>query len=225
MKAIELHAVDFSYGRPGQGVQGAKALDAVTLTVDKGEFVTLLGGSGSGKSTLLKLCNALLLPTAGTVRVNGMATDDAASLWEIRRIAGMIFQNPGDQIIGATVAEDVAFGPENLGLLPADIRSRVAAALLAVEMAEFADCATNTLSCAQKQRVALAGILAMQPECLLVDAAAAPLDPDDRQEFLSLLRHLNRTKGIAVLQATRNSEEAVFADRIIILAAGAAVPC
>ena len=225
MNAIELHAVDYSYGLPGQAAQGAKVLDAVSLTVDKGEFVTLLGESGSGKSTLLKLCNALLLPTAGTVRINGMATDDAASLWEIRRIAGMIFQNPGDQIIGATVAEDVAFGPENLGLLPEEIRSRVAAALLAVEMTEFADSATQFLSTSRKMRLALAGILAMQPECILVDAAVTLLDPDDRLEFLSLLRQINRTEGITVVQATRNSEEAVFADRIISLAARAAVPC
>lgn len=225
MNAIELNSVDYSYDRPGLTVQGAKALNAVTLTVEQGEFVTLLGSSGSGKTTLLKLCNGLLLPTAGAVRIAGMATHDDDRLWEIRRSAGMIFQNPDDQIIGATVAEDVAFGPENLGLSPLEIRNRVTAALLAVGMAEFDDCATCSLSIAQKLRVALAGVLAMQPKCILADDAAALLDPDDRLVFLSLLHQINRTEGITVLQATRNCEEAVFADRIVILAAGVAGPC
>lgn len=225
MNIIEFQAVDYYFGSPGQAAQGDKALNAVSLTVGKGEFVTLLGGSGSGKSTLLKLCNALLLPTAGTIRIAGMATDDTASLWEVRRIAGMVFPNSDDQIIGATVAEDVAFGPENLGLAPPIIETRVAAALQAVELTDLAESATHLLSRAQKLRVVLAGILAMQPGCILLDDAVALLEPSERVEFLSLLLGINRTEGVAVVQATCNSEEAAFADRIIVLAEGGAISC
>lgn len=212
--------MDFSHDRPDRATDGARALDAITLSIAKGEFVTLLGNSGSGKSTLLKLCNALFLPTSGAVRVQGLDTRDAAQLREIRRMSGMIFQDPGSQIIGATVAEDVAFGPENLGLLPQDIRNRVNVALLTVGMVDHADSAIHFLSSAQKLRVALAGILAMRPACILFDDAAALLELAERREFMSLLRRVNRENGITVVQATRNSGEATTADRVIVLAKG-----
>lgn len=222
MTAIKLQAVSFSYG-PARGADSTpktKALDQLTLSINKGEYVVVLGRSGSGKSTLLKLCNALLLPTDGAVFIEGVATRDEAQLWEIRRMAGMIFPDPDSQILGATVAEDVAFGPENLGLSPQEIRNRVAAALLAVGMADLADRATHLLSNTQKLRVALAGILAMQPECILVDDATSLLDSNDRREFLQLLRGINRKNDITVVHATRNSEEATAADRTIVLADG-----
>lgn len=193
------------------------ALDHINLSISKGSFVALLGRNGSGKSTLAKLFNALLLPTSGVVRIQGIDTRDDAQLWELRRTSGMIFQDPDSQIIGSTVAEDIAFGPENLRLPPLVIQSRVHDALESVGMAECADSATHLLSAAQKLRVSLAAVLAMKPECILLDEADALLDPADRKELMALLRSFSRERGITVVHATHDMEEAARADRIVVL--------
>ena len=219
VKTIEIDVVDFSYDHANT-INGAKAVDSITLSIAKGDFVVLAGRNGSGKSTLAKLCNALLQPGSGVVRVEGIDTRDRAGLREIRRRSGMIFQDPDSQIIGTTVAEDVAFGPENLGLDPQEIRKRVTEALRAVDLERHADRATHLLTAAQKLRLSLAGVLAMQPDCLLLDEAGAMLDPADRLEAMTLLRRLNREKGITVLQVTHSMEEAAAADRIILLEDG-----
>jgi len=220
MNAIEFHAVDFSYARPAQTQKGCKALDGITLKIAQGDFVALLGRNGSGKSTLMKLFNALLLPSLGSVCIQGIDTREEAQLWEIRRMSGMMFQDPDSQIIGTTVAEDIAFGPENLGLPPHVIQNRVQDALMAVDMGEHAESATHLLSNVQKLRVSLAGILAMQPACILFDEADAMLDPTDRKELMTLLRRFSRERGITVVHVTHDMEEAAHADRIIVLDGG-----
>jgi len=220
MNAIEIHEVDFSYGQSSLAADGAKALNGITLGIAQGEFVALSGRNGSGKSTFLKLCKALLLPSAGVVSVQGIDTSDAAQLWEIRRRSGMIFQDPDSQIIGTTVTEDVAFGPENLGLPPHVIRERVQDALQALGLQDLAYAETHLLSGSQKFRLALAGLVAMQPDCLLIDEAASAPDPRDRKEIMTLLRTLNRERGITVVHVTRDVEEIATADRVIILDRG-----
>lgn len=222
-KIIETQAVEFSYAvgkRPGSG---AKALDGITLSIGKGDFVAVLGRNGSGKSTFAKLLNALLLPTKGVVRINGIDTRDEARIWDVRRISGMVFQDPDNQIIGTTVEEDIAFGPENLGLSPEVTGRRVRDAMQAVAMAEYADSAPHLLSGGEKQRVSLAGILAMKPECIILDEATAMLDPAGRKDIMALVRRLNREEGITVLHVTHHMEEAGLADRIIVLDAGRVV--
>lgn len=220
MNPITLHSVGFSYESGTHAANGPAALDQINLSISKGSFVAVLGRNGSGKSTLVRLFNALLLPTNGTVCIRGIDTGDATHLWEIRRMAGMIFQDPDSQIIGTTVAEDVAFGPENLGLSPLVIQSRVQDALQAVSMAEYADSAAHLLSNVQKLRVSLAGVMAMHPECILLDEADAMLDPTDRKELMSLLRSYSRERGITVVHVTHDMEEAERADRIIVLDGG-----
>lgn len=223
MTAIIIDTVNFSYGLANKAAEGDKVLGEITLGISKGEFVAVLGRNGSGKSTLVKLCNALLLPTDGVVRIGGIDTRDEARLWEVRRRAGMLFQDPDSQIIGTTVAEDVAFGPENLGLPPRVIEERVHDALQAVAMLDHAGSATHMLTASRKIRVSLAGLLAMQPECILLDEADAMLDPADRQEVLALLRGLNREQGITVLHVTHDMEEAAGADRVVVLDGGKVV--
>ena len=219
MSFLELHTVDFSYA-PVETAQNISVLESITISINKGDFAVLLGKRGSGKSTFLKLLNGLLIPTRGHIRIGGMDTEDHTKLWEIRRMAGMLFQEPDSQIIGATVAEDVAFGPENLGLPSQVIQRRVHEALTKVAMGESADCAVHLLSKAQKLRVSLAGILAMQPECILVDEAAAALDPAEKTEFTALLRKLNRDEKLTVIYATGNSDEVAGADRVMVLENG-----
>ena len=223
MKSIEFTATDYAYPVAEQSSDDAKALNRITLSIPKGEFVLLLGKSGSGKSTFVKLCNALLTPGAGTVRIHGINTADTAHLWEIRRRSGTVFADPDSQIIGTTVAEDVAFGPENLGLCPEVIRERVRDALTALDLQQFADTATHLLTKAQKVRLALAGVIAMQPDCLLLDEATALLPPADRKEILLKVRELSRERGITVVHATRNAEDAAVADRVIVLDKGRVV--
>lgn len=197
-----------------------KALDHVDLAVECGEFLAVIGPNGSGKSTLARHLNGLLLPTEGTVTVAGMDTRDSARLWSIRRTVGMVFQNPDNQIVATVVEEDVAFGPENLGVPSAEIRRRVDQVLGLVGMEEFALHAPHLLSGGQKQRVAIAGALAMNPACLVLDEATAMLDPRGREEVLRTVRRLNRDEGLTLIHITHFMEEAVRADRVVVMDRG-----
>ena len=193
------------------------ALEDVSLSIEKGSFVVVLGHNGSGKSTLAKHMNAVLLPSGGTVYVEGMDTKDEALLLEIRRRVGMVFQNPDNQIVANLVEEDVAFAPENLGVPSEEIRQRVDDALAAVGMSEFTRHAPHLLSGGQKQRVAIAGVIAMAPECIVLDEATAMLDPSGRREVLSAIRTLNKERGITVVLITHHMDEAMDADRLIVM--------
>ena len=193
------------------------ALEDVSLSIEKGSFVVVLGHNGSGKSTLAKHMNAVLLPSGGTVYVEGMDTKVEALLLEIRRRVGMVFQNPDNQIVANVVEEDVAFAPENLGVPSEEIRERVDDALAAVGMSEFTRHAPHLLSGGQKQRVAIAGVIAMVPECIVLDEATAMLDPSGRREVLSAIRTLNQERGITVVLITHHMDEAMDADRLIVM--------
>jgi energy-coupling factor transport system ATP-binding protein len=195
------------------------ALDGISLTVERGEFLAVVGGNGSGKSTLAKHLNALLLPTSGEVWVDGLDTRNRAAVWDIRQRVGMVFQNPDNQLVATVVEEDVAFGPENLGVPPAEIVLRVEAALRAVDMAEYRRHAPHLLSGGQKQRVAIAGVLAMRPQCLVLDEATTMLDPEGRREVLETVQRLNAS-GVTVINITHTMEEAVLARRIVALQGG-----
>ena len=196
------------------------ALSKASVTIREGEFVAVLGHNGSGKSTLAKLLNALYVPTEGKILVCGFDTAQDAHVWEIRRRAGMIFQNPDNQIVATIVKEDVAFGLENLGVPTEEMIPRVESALAAVHMSRFADSAPHMLSGGQKQRVAVAGILAMEPSVLIADEATAMLDPSGRREVLDTVRALNRQKGITVVWITHFMEEAAEADRVLVISDG-----
>lgn len=196
------------------------ALSEISVSIRQGEFVAVLGHNGSGKSTLAKLINALYLPTEGNIVVCGYDTRDEKVVWEIRRRAGMIFQNPDNQIVATVVKEDVAFGLENLGVPTEEMIPRIERALSAVRMNRYADSAPHTLSGGQKQRVAIAGILAMEPSVIIADEATAMLDPSGRKEVLDTVRMLNRTKGITVLWITHFMEEAALADRVLVVTDG-----
>ncbi len=199
------------------------ALSDISLSISSGEFVAIIGHNGSGKSTLAKHLNALLLPTEGTVLVKGMDTRDSQHLWTIRQTAGMVFQNPDNQMVATAVEEDVAFGPENLGVPAAEIRRRVEAALKTVGMWEYRTAAPHLLSGGQKQRVAIAGVLAMQPEALILDEPTAMLDPSGRREVMDTVVRLNRDEGITVVHITHFMEEAVLATRVIVMNDGRVV--
>ena len=192
-------------------------LDGVSLAIQPGEFVAVLGHNGSGKSTLAKHFNAILLPTAGKVYVDGMDTCDEERLLDIRRRVGMVFQNPDNQIVASVVEEDVAFGPENLGVPSAEIRERVDSALAAVGMTEYAHHAPHLLSGGQKQRVAIAGVLAMRPKCIVLDEPTAMLDPVGRGEVLDTVKRLNTEAGITVVLITHHMDEAAQAGRLIVM--------
>ncbi len=196
------------------------ALNQINLAVAKGEFVAIIGANGSGKSTLAKHLNALLLPTSGSCRVCGMDTGDPELLWQIRQSVGMVFQNPDNQIVAAVVEEDVAFGPENLGVSPQEIRWRVDDALRSVGMLEYAAHAPHLLSGGQKQRIAIAGVLAMRPACLVLDEPTAMLDPAGRSEVLATTHRLNKEEGMTVVYITHFMDEAVTADRVVVMADG-----
>ena len=212
---LELVNVGFQY----VGSEKA-ALKNISLSIQKGEVVAIVGHNGSGKSTLCKLFNALLLPSEGTVTVRGQNTCDEQNLLEIRRSVGMVFQNPDNQLVTTIVEEDVGFGPENLGIPPVEIRARVHAALLDVDMTAYAEKASHALSGGQKQRVAIAGLLAMQPEVLVLDEATAMLDPKGREEVLSTVLRLNREQGMTVVMITQFMEEALGVDRVFVLSEG-----
>ena len=213
---IELKDVTFAYPAE-EGKQTKNALDGVTLSIEKGSFVAVLGHNGSGKSTLAKTMNAILVPTGGKVLVEGMDTAEEANLLAIRQRVGMVFQNPDNQIVANVVEEDVAFAPENLGVPSAEIRRRVDDSLRDVGMSEFVRHAPHLLSGGQKQRVAIAGVIAMEPDCIVLDEATAMLDPVGRQEVLSTVHRLNREKGITVVLITHHMNEAEDADRVIVM--------
>ena len=194
-----------------------RALKGLTLSVEPGEFLAILGRNGSGKSTLAKQINALLQPTGGTVWIEEMRTDDADRLWDIRSTAGMVFQNPDNQIVATVVEEDVGFGPENVGVPTEEIWERVEKSLKAVGMAAYAKSAPHRLSGGQKQRVAIAGVMAMKPRCIVFDESTAMLDPVGRREVLSTIRELNEQEHITVLLITHYMEEAALAGRILIM--------
>ncbi len=194
-----------------------RAVKDLNISIEKGSFVAVLGHNGSGKSTLAKLINGVLLPTEGTVTVDGLVTSDENQLMQIRRKVGMVFQNPDNQIVGSVVEEDVAFGPENLGVEPEQIRQRVDEALEAVGMSEYRLHSPARLSGGQKQRVAVAGILAMMPECIILDEATAMLDPAGREEIMDTVKRLNRQRGITVVLITHYMNEAAQADRILVM--------
>lgn len=200
-----------------------RAIDEVNITIKKGSFVAILGHNGSGKSTFAKHTNAILLPTSGTVRVNGMDTADEEKLWDIRQAAGMVFQNPDNQIIATVVEEEVAFGPENLGVPTEEIWNRVEESLAAVGMLEYRYYSPNKLSGGQKQRVAIAGIMAMQPDCIVLDEPTAMLDPSGRKEVLKTVRKLNEEKNVTVLLITHYMDEAIQADQVIVMDDGKVV--
>ena len=198
----------------------APALSEVSAEIEPGEFVAVLGHNGSGKSTMAKLLNALYTPTEGTVLVCGYDTKNEEYVWEIRQRAGMIFQNPDNQIVATVVKEDVAFGLENLGVPTDEMIPRIERALTAVRMSKYADTAPHMLSGGQKQRVAIAGILAMEPSVIIADEATAMLDPSGRKEVLETMRRLNRQKGITVIWITHFMEEAAQADRVLVVTDG-----
>ncbi len=196
-----------------------RALDGVSFTIEKGKFTAIIGQNGSGKSTLAKNMNALLVPTKGTMLVDGMDVSDEQNTWKIRQKVAMVFQNPDNQIVSAIVEDDVAFGPENLGIDPEEIRERVDSALTGVEMFEYRKKAPHLLSGGQKQRIAIAGAVAMQPECIVFDEPTAMLDPRGRQEVLKVIGQLN-AKGITTILITHFMEEAALADKIIVMGEG-----
>lgn len=197
-----------------------KAIDGVSLNVQKGDFIAVLGANGSGKSTLAKHINAILYPTEGSVWVNGMNTAEDKNLWDIRQSAGMVFQNPDNQIIATVVEEDVGFGPENLGIPTQEIWERVEKSLKAVGMLEFRHSSPNKLSGGQKQRVAIAGIMAMKPECIILDEPTAMLDPNGRKEVIATIRELNKREHVTVILITHHMDEVIYADKVFIMDQG-----
>ncbi len=219
---ITLENVSFCYEKEGTD-EFNKAVRNVSLSIEKGSFVAILGRNGSGKSTLVKLMNGILVPDSGKVTVAGLDTSDEENLLPIRRKVGMIFQNPDNQLVSNLVEEDVAFGPENLGIPSDEIRKRVDRALENVGMSAFAKHSPHKLSGGQKQRVAIAGILAMLPECILFDESTAMLDPQGRKEILETILRLNREKNITAVLITHHMDEAALADRVIVVENGSIV--
>lgn len=197
------------------------ALKELNIDIASGEFVVIIGHNGSGKSTFAKLCNGIMHPTEGIILIDGMDTSNYDQIWEIRKTAGMVFQNPDNQIVATVVEEDVAFGPENLGISPPEIRIRVDEALNSVGMYEHRRKPPHLLSGGQKQRIAIAGILAMKPKCIILDEPTAMLDPSGRKEVLETIRRLNKEDGITIVHITHFMDEAVHCDRVIVMEEGA----
>lgn len=213
MEAVHFENVKYSYRDDGADF----AVNGVTLSIEEGQFVAVLGRNGSGKSTLAKLINALLEPSSGKVSVFGMDTSDPKKTFDIRKSAGMVFQNPDNQIIGNIVEEDVGFGPENIGVPTEEIWKRVDESLKAVGMTMYRKQSPNHLSGGQKQRVAIAGVMAMKPECIVLDEPTAMLDPNGRKEVIRTVHELNRAEGITMVLITHYMEEVVDADRVIVM--------
>ena len=218
---IAIKVENLAYTYPGvDDTPGVRVFEDLSLTVDKGSFVAVLGGNGCGKSTLAKHFNSILLPSGGKVYVFGMDTLDEEKLLLIRKNTGMVFQNPDNQIVANVVEEDVAFGPENLGVSSAEIRRRVDMALHQVGMYEYREHAPHLLSGGQKQRIAIAGVIAMEPQCIVLDEPTAMLDPRGRKEVMETIERLNREKGITVILITHHMDEAARAQRVVVLNKG-----
>lgn len=215
---IEVENVSFKYTNYEE--EEITALDNISLDIKKGEFVVIIGHNGSGKSTLAKHINAINKPNQGAVLVKGIDTKDETRVWDIRQTAGMVFQNPDNQLVATIVEEDVAFGPENLAIPPGEIRRRVDESLEKVNMMDFAESAPHFLSGGQKQRVAIAGIIAMKPEIIILDEPTAMLDPAGRREVMETIQYLNKHEGITIIHITHYMEEAIDADRVIVMEAG-----
>jgi len=217
---IKAKELVFEYASYDEDAQRTQVLQGIDMSVAKGEFIAIVGCNGSGKSTLARHFNALLTPTGGTLWIDGKDTKDAALLWDVRQQVGMLFQNPDNQIVASIVDEDVAFGPENLGVPSDEIRHRVDNALSAVGMTEYAASSSNHLSGGQKQRIGIAGVLAMVPDCIVLDEPTAMLDPSGRKEVLDAVSQLNREMGITVILITHFMEEAARAGRIMVIDKG-----
>lgn len=215
---IEIQDLVYEYKNNDNEI--TQALRGVNLDIGKGEFVVIIGHNGSGKSTLAKHINAIFLPTQGNVKVMGLDTKDPQNLWKIRQNAGMVFQNPDNQIVATIVEEDVAFGPENLGIPSGEIRKRIDHALELVDMQKYAHHGPHLLSGGQKQRIAIAGIIAMKPQCIILDEPTAMLDPSGRREVIETVKKLNKEEGITVVHITHYMDEAVDADRVIVMEQG-----
>lgn len=223
IRASKLGFDYFKYTDDDKEPEVFRAIDEVSLDIEKGQFIAILGHNGSGKSTLAKHMNALLVPTEGTLWVDGIDTSREEDLWKVRQKAGMVFQNPDNQIIGTVVEEDVGFGPENMGIPTEDIWKRVDNALGAVGMLGFRDKSPNKLSGGQKQRVAIAGVVAMKPECIVLDEPTAMLDPNGRKDVLRTIRELNEKEGVTVILITHYMEEVIYADQVYVMDEGQVV--
>lgn len=220
---IEAKDIVFEYHTQddnGEVVETIKALKKTSISIKEGEFVVILGHNGSGKSTFAKHLNAILSPKEGTLWVSGIDLTKGENIWEVRKDVGMVFQNPDNQIVATIVEEDVAFGPENLGISPLEIRKRVDNALEAVGMQEYRRRSPNQLSGGQKQRIAIAGIIAMQPKCIVFDEATAMLDPIGRRQVMQIMEKLNKEQGITIVHITHYMQEAILADKIIVMEKG-----
>ena len=211
---IEIRNVEYTYDNHDYPV---KAVDDVTLDISRGEFIAVLGRNGSGKSTIARLMNALIVPGGGKVIVLGMDSSIDDNVWEIRKNVGMIFQNPDNQIVGTTVIEDVAFGPENLGVNPADIKDRAEESLSRIGILNLKERAPHLLSGGQKQKVAIAGVLAMKPGCIILDESTSMLDPVGRREVLETIRLLNKNENMTIVHITHHMDEACMADRVVVV--------
>ena len=220
IRAAKLAFDYLKYDDDGNVQETQRAVDDVNLDIQPGEFIAILGHNGSGKSTLARHMNALLLPTEGTLWVDGIDTAKEPDLWKIRQKAGMVFQNPDNQIIASVVEEDVGFGPENMGIPTDEIWKRVEQSLHAVGMEAFRTHSPNRLSGGQKQRVAIAGVMAMRPACIVLDEPTAMLDPNGRKEVIRSVRELNRTAGVTVILITHYMEEVIHADRVFVMDSG-----
>jgi energy-coupling factor transport system ATP-binding protein len=220
---IRFEDVSFVYSKRGQeddSLEEWQALKEINLDIYEGEFVAVLGHNGSGKSTLAKHSNALLLPTSGRVLVGGLDTQDSERIWEIRQMVGMVFQNPDNQLVATTVEEDVAFGPENLGIPSQEIQKRVDESLAAVGMLDYRLHSPHQLSGGQKQRVAIAGMISMRPKCIVLDEPTAMLDPEGRREVMDTIHGLNKEEGITIVHITHHMDEVIHADRVVVMADG-----
>ncbi len=216
---ITIKNLIFEYPGGGEPSEGVKAIDGISLNIKRGSFTAILGKNGSGKSTLAKNLNGLLIPTEGVIYVDGIDTKGEETIWQIRQTAGMVFQNPDNQLVSAIVEDDVAFGPENLGIDPVEIRKRVDYALEAVNMGKYKNKPPHLLSGGQKQRIAIAGVVAMKPQCIIFDEPTAMLDPKGREEIMTIIKELHR-EGITIILITHFMEEAAEAERVVVMDCG-----